>query len=268
MQGHSQAVAINPDLFSSKQVPLNWNEQTHSTRAALPATNQSKKLSVSSPLSRQRTIDWKGRDDEPRMVLYKHSNRPDHDCKFGDSSNQSSSDGIILYDNLPASALDNVVTCAGDMTLVFCFSLASVQSNRPGSPSRVSASFSTLLHMLFFSCSSSCMSLHEQERSRRSQLEQLETASSLCQWDALFSTRESSRDFVVSAEQFRSLPKVLGSSDILFESFDNAFERSGDTRAVAVTTCSRCTRIGGESARFRGAGCPRSTGGGWRRAGE
>ena len=29
---------------------------------------------------RQRPFDWKGLDDEPIMVLYKHSNRPDHHC--------------------------------------------------------------------------------------------------------------------------------------------------------------------------------------------
>ena len=32
--------------------------------------------------SRQRTMDWKGFDDEPRMVLCKHSNRPDQDCIY------------------------------------------------------------------------------------------------------------------------------------------------------------------------------------------
>ena len=30
--------------------------------------------------SRQRTIDWKGLDDEPRVVLFVQSNHPDHDC--------------------------------------------------------------------------------------------------------------------------------------------------------------------------------------------
>ena len=32
------------------------------------------------PSSRQRTIDWKGLDDVPRVVLYKHCNHPDNDC--------------------------------------------------------------------------------------------------------------------------------------------------------------------------------------------
>ena len=31
---------------------------------------------------RQRTIDWKGPDDETRMVLCKHRHRPEHDCFF------------------------------------------------------------------------------------------------------------------------------------------------------------------------------------------
>ena len=59
--------------------------------------------------SRQRTIDWKGLDDEPRMVLYKHRNRPDHDCIYyfnlrrAQKANlvfhQSCSDAIVLCDN-------------------------------------------------------------------------------------------------------------------------------------------------------------------------
>ena len=36
-------------------------------------------LNPKEPSSRLRPIDGKGLDDEPRMVLYKHSYRPDHD---------------------------------------------------------------------------------------------------------------------------------------------------------------------------------------------
>ena len=79
------------------------------------------------PSSRQRAIDWKGLDDEPRMVLHKHSNRPDQDCTYdfnlrlSQNANlvfhPSGSEAIILYDKMPASALDKVVTFVGG---VFC----------------------------------------------------------------------------------------------------------------------------------------------------
>ena len=84
LQNHSQGFAINTDLFSLKQVLLN-GRSTYSTRAALPLSNQLRStrqacfFSVVSPQEsswRHRTIDWKGPDDEPRMVLCKHSNRP------------------------------------------------------------------------------------------------------------------------------------------------------------------------------------------------
>ena len=75
--------------------------------------------------SPQRTIDWKGPNDEHSVALYKHSNRPDHDCiqyfnprrvrKRKSVLHQSGSDAIILYDNMPASALDKVVTFAGEV---------------------------------------------------------------------------------------------------------------------------------------------------------
>ena len=63
------------------------------------------------PSSRQRTIDWKEFDDDPRMVLYKHSNRPDHDCIYYLVFQQFSSDAIILYANMLASALDGCQFC-------------------------------------------------------------------------------------------------------------------------------------------------------------
>ena len=78
--------------------------------------------------ARQRTIDWTGPVHEPRVVLYKQSYRTDHDCiwyfnlrRVQDANlvfHQSSSDAIIVYDNLRASALDKVVTFAGDVLFV------------------------------------------------------------------------------------------------------------------------------------------------------
>ena len=59
------------------------------------------------------------------MVLYKHSNRPNHDCIYyfnlrrAQNANmvfhQSSTDAIILFENMPASVLDKVVTFAGEV---------------------------------------------------------------------------------------------------------------------------------------------------------
>ena len=59
------------------------------------------------------------------MVLYKRSNRPDHDCmcnlslRRAENANlvfhQRGSAAIILHDNMPESALDKVVTFAGDV---------------------------------------------------------------------------------------------------------------------------------------------------------
>ena len=97
LQGHSHGVAIHPNLFSSKQVPFVWKEHLFH-RTVLPTANQSLRyglcaggLSLRSTRqacfcsalnpqelsSRQRAIDWKGLDDEPRMVQYKQSNRRD-----------------------------------------------------------------------------------------------------------------------------------------------------------------------------------------------
>ena len=77
------------------------------------------------PSSRQRTIDWKGPDDEPRVVLYKHSNRPDHDCH--DCINLRLAQNAIwcfikvavtrFFDNMPASTLDKVVTLVASEVL-------------------------------------------------------------------------------------------------------------------------------------------------------
>ena len=59
------------------------------------------------------------------MVLYKQSNRPDHDYIYHFSPrraqdanlilHQTGSDAIILYDNMPTSALGKVVTFAGEV---------------------------------------------------------------------------------------------------------------------------------------------------------
>ena len=75
--------------------------------------------------SRQRTIEWTGPDQEPRVVRCKQSNRPDHDCIYSfilrgaqDANfvlHQSCSDALILYDNIWVSALDKVVTVAGEV---------------------------------------------------------------------------------------------------------------------------------------------------------
>ena len=59
------------------------------------------------------------------MVLYKQSYRPGHDCiyyfnlQLTQHANlvfhQSSSDALVLYDNMPASALEKIATFAGDV---------------------------------------------------------------------------------------------------------------------------------------------------------
>ena len=69
--------------------------------------------------SRQRTIDWSGPVHEPRKVLCKLCDRQDHDTIYHfnlrgsrDTNlvfHQSGSDAIILYENMPACALDKVV---------------------------------------------------------------------------------------------------------------------------------------------------------------
>ena len=140
VQGQSHVVGINPNRFSLKEIPTSWKEHIFHTGSSsnyksilenglwagglsLRSTRQACFFSLPNPQessSRQLTIDWKGPDHEASMVLYKHRNRPDHDCissfnprRVQDASSvfhQSSSDAIILYDNMPASALDKVVT--------------------------------------------------------------------------------------------------------------------------------------------------------------
>ena len=90
--------AINPNLFSLKQILLKWKEHVFHTGSSsnyknilqnglwagalsLRSTRQACFFSLLNPQessSRQRTIDWDwtGPDDEPRMVLYKQSKSP------------------------------------------------------------------------------------------------------------------------------------------------------------------------------------------------
>ena len=90
VQGHSHGASINPNLFSLKEIPLNWTEHISHTGSSsnyksiqenglwagglsLRSTRQACFFSPLSPQessSRQRAIDWKGLEDEPRMVLY------------------------------------------------------------------------------------------------------------------------------------------------------------------------------------------------------
>ena len=99
VQGHNHGVVINPTL-KRDTVEL---ERTHIPHGQ---------------------IDWKGLDDEPRMVLYKQSHRPDHDrihylnLRRGPGANlvfqTSCSDTVMLY-RLQSSRrrlLANGLTCA------------------------------------------------------------------------------------------------------------------------------------------------------------
>ena len=88
LQGHSHGVANNPNLFSLKQIPLGWKEHTFHTGSSFNHNSVPEKgqwagglslrsarqasfsaLNRQESSSRQRTTDWKGLDDEPRMVL-------------------------------------------------------------------------------------------------------------------------------------------------------------------------------------------------------
>ena len=70
-------------------------------------------------------INGTGPGHEPKMVLYKLSYRQDHDCihyfnlRRAQHANQvfhhGGSDATILYDNIPAWALDKVVTYSGEV---------------------------------------------------------------------------------------------------------------------------------------------------------
>ena len=70
-------------------------------------------------------MDWTGPGHELRMVLYKQSNRQEHDCIYfynlrrAHDENavfrQCCSDPVILYDNMWASALDKTATFASEV---------------------------------------------------------------------------------------------------------------------------------------------------------
>ena len=145
VQRHSHGVAINADLLSLKLIPLNRKEHMFHTgscsnkksisengrwagEVSLGSTRQVCFLSPLNPQdssSRQRTSEWTVKVHEPRMVLHKQICRPDHDCihcfnlrRAQDANlvfHQSSCDAIILYDTMPASALDKVVTFAREV---------------------------------------------------------------------------------------------------------------------------------------------------------
>ena len=143
VQGHSHGAKINPTLFSLKEIPLNWKEPIFHTgssyncqpiletigkrikfekyeRILFLSTSESARFVIETADDRlDRTVH------EPRTVLYRQSNRPDHDCIYYFNLrraqdaylvfHQGSSDAIILNDNMRASALDKVVTFAGDV---------------------------------------------------------------------------------------------------------------------------------------------------------
>ena len=93
-------VPTSIQLFDLKQTRLNWKEHKFLTGTSsnceyilesglwgegltLRSTRQTCFITLLNPqdsLSRQRTIEWTRPDHEPRMVLSKQSDRPDHNC--------------------------------------------------------------------------------------------------------------------------------------------------------------------------------------------
>ena len=91
LQGHSHR-----GRFSVKQIPSGWKEHVCHTGSfsnyksiretdlwagglSLRSAKQARFFSAldpQEPSSRERAVDWKGVDDEPRMVLYKHHSWP------------------------------------------------------------------------------------------------------------------------------------------------------------------------------------------------
>ena len=65
--------------------------------------------------------------DQPRKVVYTHSNPPDQNCIYSSCLqtaqeaylvfHQSRSDAVVLADNMPSSDLDKVVSLQGDVLL-------------------------------------------------------------------------------------------------------------------------------------------------------
>ena len=140
VRGPRHGVTINPTLISVKEIPLKWKENIFHTGNSSNSRSisenglwaggsrlRSKRQACfcSTLLTRQRTIDWTEPVHEPSMVLYKQSYRPDHVCisyfnlrRAQDAHlvfHQSSTYSIILNDNMRASALDIVVTFAGEI---------------------------------------------------------------------------------------------------------------------------------------------------------
>ena len=95
VQYHSHRVTVNATLFSLREMPLSWKENVfHTGRffnyksilwtggSSLRNRRQACFFSHLNPQdssSRQRTIEWTGPNPEPRLLLYKQRNRPDHD---------------------------------------------------------------------------------------------------------------------------------------------------------------------------------------------
>ena len=122
VQGHSHGVTINPAERDTVEL-----EGTHFHTGSKNATEwswgrriESEKhetslffspLNSQDPSSRQRTIDWTGPDDQPRMVLL----IAQITIAFVTSICDELKTQIILYDNVRAHAVDKVVTFAGEV---------------------------------------------------------------------------------------------------------------------------------------------------------
>ena len=117
---------IKPTFCSMKARPLKWKDTFHTGSSSNSQTKQCRRIkfekhdgslflltSESARIVIETANDrLEGPDVEPRMVLYKQSKRPDHDCIY--YSNLQRADAIILYDSMP-SALDMFVTFAGEV---------------------------------------------------------------------------------------------------------------------------------------------------------
>ena len=80
-------------------------------------------LSPPEPSSRQRTIDWKGADDESRMVLRKHSNRPDHDGIYYFNIRRAQSANLRFHQSRSDAFFfvrQNGSNCSGPGCCLFC----------------------------------------------------------------------------------------------------------------------------------------------------
>ena len=84
VQGHSHGRNQSKPVFSLKQIPLGWMEHTFHTGSAFNYKSilENGLWSGSSSLRSTRQACLLCFLDEHRMTLYKHSNRPDHECIF------------------------------------------------------------------------------------------------------------------------------------------------------------------------------------------